>query len=589
MAFNYLEAFPIPNHVLPARLLELLTPVGLTPKKYVEVACMEEFDQHGDQTEIIHLQMAVVPDDESFPIEILNEAGSGVVEFSTPIGDKYGCSMEFSPSISGYDFIVASWGNGSFNSFNLAEKVWMTLGLTPRCVGNDEQRLVYDDLVLPEIGVAEGETSSKYYWKLNRNVSWRMSNEYLRRYLWLRGARGVRVFYYEAQLEDISEIRSLMGGNEHINLKPSEGAEWYDLNIQENNGGLLLQLSASVESVTSELSSEQNANNIVWPGDEEVMTRELAKSSMGGPLVYLDDRFLIKYEQSAFYNSTPFIQGEICYCNPSYLGQWSFTGCQRVGRNLIRVSIRDLYKAKPDREILHARFFAIDPADMAHFDLNEEHIVAKVQRLLDALLHLGDNLNRLGASLGLNKSTLELVGFDKNELINNGWMSYPVLNRLAQVVPLDMTQQSFLARCKSLHEIWQIIPNGYLKKLLEFAGCPRESIKDLGSIKLLQSLLNIVNTLIQNDEMYDVFASKNEPEGWSDRNNDMAPLFINYDLRISDAHEAMEDCLKKLELLGFDTAYVNSGYGKALDFVMDGVINSFQTINKAMSKLMHNN
>ena len=45
--------------------------------------------------------------------------------------------------------------------------------------------------------------------------------------------------------------------------------------------------------------------------------------------------------------------------------------------------MRELYKPKPDREIVHARSFAVDPADLAHADLNEEHVVAKVQRLLD--------------------------------------------------------------------------------------------------------------------------------------------------------------------------------------------------------------
>ncbi|HQS67527.1 MAG TPA: hypothetical protein PLM93_10135 [Sulfuricurvum sp.] len=119
----------------------------------------------------------MVPGRDDDPIRILDEAGHGVVEFSVPSADRYGCVAEFSPSISGYDYIVAAWGDSSFYSFNLAEKVWMTLGLTPRSVGNDQQRLVYDDLGLPEFGVAEGEVSSSYRWNLKRNVSWKMSNE----------------------------------------------------------------------------------------------------------------------------------------------------------------------------------------------------------------------------------------------------------------------------------------------------------------------------------------------------------------------------------------------------------------------------
>lgn len=589
MPFDYLASFPIPVHVIPPRLRGLLEPVGFSPSQVVEVACMQESNPHGVDAEHLHLLMAVVPGSDDGPIKALGEAGLGVVEFSVPFGDRCGCSAEFSPSISGYDYIVAAWGDSSFYTFNLAEKVWMILGLTPRCVGNDQQRLVYDDLGLPEFGVAEGEVSSTYHWNLKRNVSWKMSNEYLRRYLWLRGSRGVRVFFYKAQLGDVPEIRALMEESSHVTLKPAEGVAWYELDIREHKGGLLLQLWASVEAVMPELCHEQSADGILWPGDVQPMTYARANALVNPYPVYLDDRFLQKYEQSTFYDSTPAHVWDRWCCSPSYRGQWSFTECRRVGRNLIQVPMRELYKPKPDREILHARSFAIDPVELAHVKLNEEHVVAKVQRLLDVLLRLGDGLAALGTTLGLHKTASELTGFDHAEVVANGWLAYPALSRLAQVAPLDMTQQMFLSRCKSLHEVWQRVPNGYLKSLLGHAGCPRTSIKDLGSIKLLQSLFNIVEMLNVHEEASDSFASTQEPEGWKVSNEAMAPLFLNNDLRIADAHEAMEDCLATLQQLGFDTANINAGYGRALDFVMDGVITSLGTVATAIEKLMSNN
>lgn len=462
MPFDYLAAFPIPTHVMPPRLRDLLTPLGMSPEQVVEVVCMQEFDPHGAQAEHLHMQMAVVPGLNDDPIDVLDEAGSGVVEFSVPDGDRRGCLANFVPSISCHDYIVAAWGDGSFYTFNLAEKVWMALGLTPRCVGNDQQRLVYDDLRLPEFGVAEGEASSDYHYSLKRNVSWRMSNEYLRRYLWLRGARAVRAFYYSAQLPDIPEIRAIMGGESHVDLKPTGGgAAWYELDLRENDGGLLLQLWASVGVAMPELCPEQTAEGIVWPGDTQPMTHGRANALIGHESVYLDDRFLQRYEQNAFYASTPaWIYGRWC-CSPAYRGQWAFTDCQRVGRNLIEVPIRELYKPKPDREIVHARSFAVDPADLAHMNRDEEHVVSKVQRLLNALLRLGDGLEALGAIVGQSRSAAELTGFDRTEVAANGWLAYPALSRLAQVAPLDMTQQAFLARCKSVHEVLQRIPNTY--------------------------------------------------------------------------------------------------------------------------------
>lgn len=586
MSFNYIAEFPIPIHVMPAKLRELLEPVGLSPSQSVEIASIQEFDQYGEQAECLHLQMAVVPGLDGGPIEVLSEAGHGVVEYSVPVGDRLGCIDDFTPSISDYDYIVASWGDSSFYSFNLAEKVWMTLGLTPRCVGNDHQRLIYDDLGFPEFGVAEGEVSSSYNWNLKRNVIWRMTNEYLRRYLWMREARGVRVFFYETQLSDIPELRALMSGQPHVVLKPESGVAWYELDIREHKSGFLLQLWASVEAVMPELCPEQTAEGIVWPGYEYPMTHAIADALMRHELVYLDDRFLQKYEQSTFFNLTPVDLWGQWSCNPSYKGQWSFTECRRIGRNLIQVPMRELYKPKPDREIVHAKSFAIDPTDLGHLDLNEEHIVAKVQRLLDVLLRLGDCLSILGMLSGLDKSARELTGFDRAEVQANGWLAYPMLIRLAQVAPLDMTQQVFLARCKSLHEIWQRIPNSYLKSLLERAGCPRAAVKNLGSLKLLEALLNIIESLNAHEEASDAFVSVVEPEGWSNRNESIAPLFLNNDLRIADAHETVEHCLDTLQRLGFDTANVNSGYGKALDFVIDGVINALELIASEIEKLL---
>jgi hypothetical protein len=149
-----------------------------------------------------------------------------------------------------------------------------------------------------------------------------------------------------------------------------------------------------------------------------------------------------------------------------------------------------------------------------------------------------------------------------------------------------MTQQAFLARCKSLHEVWQRVPNGYLRALLEKAGCPRAAVKDLGTIKLLQALTNIVQQLNAHEEAVGAFSSLRERDGWNDRNDAMAPLFLNNDLRIADAHESVNQCLETLRTMGFDTAHVNDGYGLAFDFVMDGVVGALNVCNTAARRLL---
>lgn len=108
------------------------------------------------------MTMAVIPEGES-NLSVLDEASHGVVAHSVPVGESKGEIERFTPSISGYDYIVASWGSSSFFNFNLAEKVWMALGLTARCIGNGSQQIYYDDLSVPTFGIASGEVSSEYY------------------------------------------------------------------------------------------------------------------------------------------------------------------------------------------------------------------------------------------------------------------------------------------------------------------------------------------------------------------------------------------------------------------------------------------
>ncbi|MER9966882.1 hypothetical protein [Mesorhizobium sp. M0060] len=583
--FEYLSDFPIPDAFLPNRLRTLLEPISPTSRQVVEVTSRFEVDIHGPDRECVHMLMAVVvANDDHEMTPLLDEAGYGVVAFSVPFFDKKGSSRIFSPSVSGHEYIVASWGNGSFYTYNLAEKVWMALGLSPRCVGNESQRVVYDDLSLPEFSVAEGEISNEFYWRASRNISWKMSNEYLRKYLWMRGAHGVRVFYYQKLLPDVSELRDLMQGKSHTAIKPKGG--WYELDIREHQNGLLIQVWATVNAVSPELSPEQSADGVIWPDIADTMTHARADALVERNVVFLNDKFLQRYEQSDFYDTTPVNGHDRWWCSPSYRGQWGFSDCVRVGRNLIRVPMRDLYKPKPDREILHAHGFAMAAADVAHFDLLEEHIVSKVQRLLDQLLDLGDNLCAIAAIVGIQKTATDLVGFSRAEVRANGWLAYPQLSRLAQVAPLDMSQQAFLARCKSLHEISQCVPDGFLKSPLEKAGCARATVKQLGGLKLLESLLNIVERLNANEELRDAFQSEVEPEGWRSRNAAMAPLFLNNDLRIADAHETIGETLQTLRKLGFDTANLNDGYGRALDSVTDGIIDGFSRINHAIVDLL---
>ena len=195
MRSQYLKRFPIASTELPPRFRALLEPVSDNPLAQVEVATRYDVDNYGPDREYVHMVMAMAPDPSIALADVKSTSESGVVSFSTPDVRHRGGLSGLSPTASGLDYIVASSGNGSYYSYNLAEKVWMTLGLSPRCLGGDLQQVVYDDLSLPAFGVAEGETSTEYHYSPKRNVRWLMSNEYLRRYLWMHGAYGIRIFF----------------------------------------------------------------------------------------------------------------------------------------------------------------------------------------------------------------------------------------------------------------------------------------------------------------------------------------------------------------------------------------------------------
>lgn len=585
MKYDYREAFPLPLDVIPEQLRRLLTPVGFDPREEVEIARFYESPDSRKDDERLYMQMAVVQGDHQVPQAVFKETASGVVKYSVPV-DTPGSAEIFTPSISGHDYMVASWGNGSFYTFNLAEKVWMAMGLSPRCIGNDHQRMIYDDLALPEVGIAGGEISSEYYWKSNRNIRWSMRNDYFRKYLWLRSARAVRSFYYRARLPDNPSVRELMGSESHILRKLETGPLCYELDIRMQRGYLLMQVWACVEAAGPQLCPELNADGLVWPGFSEPMTHALADSLISGEQVYLDDRFLERYEQNASYETTPGnVYGE-WHCNPSYKGQWTFTECVRVGRNLISAPMRQLYNAIPDREILHAHEHVLGPEAISHLDLGAEHIASKTQRLLDQILMLGENLSALAKTVDIHQTPEELTGFSRERLRADGWADYPSLSKLAQVAPLAMTQQAFLSRCKQIHEVLQKVPNGFVKKLLVKAGCPNKDVDSLGLLRRLQALLNVVQRLNTDQESVESFASSTEPEGWNDKNPVMAPLFLNNDLRIADAHQTVGTCIGTLQDMGFDTAHLNDGYGFALDFVMDGVIASIAQLNAQLGRLV---
>jgi hypothetical protein len=371
-----------------------------------------------------------------------------------------------------------------------------------------------------------------------------------------------------------------MNGEPQFAIKPAGG--WYEIDLREFKHGILLSVWASIRAVEPDRCAQPDVHKLIWPGDREPMTEiRTGDASTQVQFLYLKDSFLERYEQKDIFDTVPVRTPDgLWTCSPSYGGEWSFVGCQHIGRNLIRVQVYDLYKkAVPDREIVHAHAHAVNP-DVAERLKTGEHIVAKSERVVDQVLDLGDHLSALGNAIGLpQKRTEALVGFPRREPDANGWRSYPILSKLARVAPLEMTEQAFLARCKTLNELLQkALPNDQLKALLQAAGVKPGDLQTVQSLRLLQGLVNLADALISQHQDLSTFKDSAADTNWNERNAVLAPLFVTYDLRIADAHEAA-GWQGRLQDLAFDVARLRSGHGLALDFMFDQVINALRTIN----------
>lgn len=587
---DYKNELPLPFNELPETLQQLLMTENIDiPSKSVNISARFSHNQYKDNYEYLHMLMVCVPEIDIDTIKVLDVCGNdGVVSYSIPCCDNKGGIYPISLMASGYDYIVASWGDGSHYSFALAEKVWMTLGLSPRVLGNEEQKIIYDDLSKPILGVAQGDIATEHYFDLQKSVFWTMRNDYLRKYLWMTGCYGVRSFFYEAYIENSQAVRDLLAGQDFYNSTIGNG--WGDLCIRVHRDRILLQIHASVIAVAPDLCIEQDINSFIWPDDTKPLSQRDATDFLNSRYVYVDDQFLERYEKNSLFDAIPFnIDGKYSSC-PSYKGQWSFNDCKRVGRNLLHLSLYELYKGVPVQEICHVNQYAISDAAALEKGITSEHIVEKSNKLLNELINFGENLSKLlQVSTGEKIEPIEFLTFDRERFDKEGFREFPIFQRLAQVAPWNMYEQDFLVRCKTLNEIVNRIKLGTLKKVLIGLGVENIKIKELKILKLLQALLNITQYLNEQHESIQTLPKLDECVNIKTENSSLSTLFITNDLRNAESHESIEEHLKHLERAGFDISSVSDGYGNALDFILDGVIGSFHEINTNITCLLARN
>lgn len=584
--FDYQKDFPLPITSLPERLQKLFQLETIeNPASDVEVATRFVKNQYENGYEYVHMLMACISESDLSNVSVFAETVHGLVREGRPDVNNKGGLGHIALDVSGHDYIIASWGDGARYSYNLAEKVWMTLGLTPRLIGNMDQQIIYDDLASPLLNIASGDVCCEYEFTQSKNIKWTMRNDYLRNFLWMRNCYAFRIFFYESYIEETEEIKQLLGKEDYYDKHISN---WGELCIRRTDNGILIQLHAVTLAVEPNKCNSVKADQLIWPDQSKPYTDEELRNFAIEKFVYVKDEFLEKYEKDPLYDAVPFKQfGDNFHCSPSYKGQWSFQNCLREGRNLIRVSLYELYKNVPDEEILHIHQYALTQIEVNQFDLSQENIVKKAEKLLLQLCSLTANLTKLDILLTGDSDTSKFSEFVIDNYEREGFRAFPIFARLYQTAPLNMYEQDFLSRCKTINEILMRLKPGSIKNILVTLGVERKRINEFKTLKLLQVLLNIF------EKLDDDYESKEALIGYSvdfdvlKTNSKMAPLFINNDIRNAEAHESVGEALELLRRLGFDPSSVSSGYGKALDFLLDKVIESLEMLNNHIENILN--
>lgn len=577
---NYIDNLPLPNHLIPSRLKELLSPIDDSPLNNIEVACAYNTTFSSVPSSEIFCDMTTitVPLDkiDNLPLLCLN---NGVVS-TGPDNDSEGmCDGNY--TIGGYYSLISSWGNGSFFTYNLSDRFWMTLGLTPRCHNDD--KISWDDISNDETDIAFGELSTEYSYEYKRSISWKIRNDYLRKYLWHLGHAAVRVFYYEQNFPRTKELERIIGKNGYF--KDINNNNWYDFRLfvhQDFPDKICLQVDASVVVALPELCPEKTLEDIIWPDLHRSITRYQARTMSFSDRAYFSDNLLKYFENKKDYTIVP-TSGYI-----RYKDIWAFRDCTRVKRNYISMPYCKIFEGMDVRTIITLRRFAVSKKEV---DTAEdcENIAAKTVRFKNAFLLFGDNLSKLLYILTPKNILAEnIIRMSKKDLEYKGWYSNERLFKMAKVAPLNMTQDDFLSRCKTVNELFNQIPIGPLREIVLSTGINSDDIKNFKSIKLLHGIKNILDYLVSNHLKVSDFKGYPEELKWAEENPSTLVLFVFNDLRQIDAHDKSDNPLNEIKKLGFDISICRQGYGKVLDFMYDCIIDSLHDFNQQCKYLLEN-
>lgn len=492
----------------------------------------------------------------------------------------------------GLEPLIVSWDAGNKKVFVPDQGFLATYNLVPRTIRSDRGDVVYwDNVEKPDVEVIKSAMVSEYYYELKSNAYVLIKREYLEDYATQRDCVLLEVYYANNSEKVVKQDLDILSDANAKEIKLP--GRLIDIRIDEKNNS---NLSAQIWGVrrlflpgkSPITEGRWDYGNLIWPGIDGPVDKITARK-LGLEYVYVEDEVLLPYEQDPEQYSIHPESGAV-----SYKGQWSVSYCDRITRNMIRLEIKKLYEGCPPEVVEHWYKHAVAPptGDIPTL-LSQPNVATRSKSIVYSFMEVGELLSRIAQKLDhkYTYSSKDFVGLTKAKIDYYGWWNNAQIIPITNSYSIHIGKDMFLNRCKRLNSL---ITEGFnqknLRKLLTNLGCQQEKLTRLGSLKLLDILIQL--SIISNrtgllfiDESSEIIRRYNQTIASLEKGQFLDTpiniLFILYDLRIEDAHRG-NDLNSLLERLGTDNPSVTGGMGLELDKLYDSIADALRSTIKIL-------
>lgn len=471
--------------------------------------------------------------------------------------------------------LVISWASDNFTTLFPDQGLLKTFDLIPKQAG---EQTLWHDLSRPVYDVVMNKPISQYDFPNHTEAYVKIRPEYLKDYVLLRKKSAVQVFTIKTDLPIDETLTQLLNGKDHFVGESGP----YEIRLRklfhkggtvhlEINGFRLLYDPESAKTDTAPLVTGHS-----WKGIDGLVDGWRARHEMPGEVVYVSDDVLAKYESEDDYEVHPE------FGSVSYLGQWSISHCERVGRNGIKIELKKLYQGTPYEVIDYWNKFSIDPSEIKP----GENIDEKSRRLIRKYFLFGQVIAKLiNRACNFDFTAVQIISLDEQDIDYTGWTEFPDYHRVSCHVPFrGFSRDQFMLRCKSLYQLLgENLQEARIRKAITTLGFPELELTSFRGLKLLELLLKYFS--VARDSGLDIAKDRAEIVERTLELKDyfpLAELSALVTIRNLGSHKGGDIKTKlqsPLKALGIEPNGISGSYAYACDEVYDRLINLFSNLN----------